>query len=111
MELSKNVDKGEALKRNRYRLHDGDLLRHLMAHPPKGKPFTVRGLADEAGVSPSKIQGLRSGGRSTMTGEEVLRITEALHTSPRALFHPVSMSMDMDADPITQQRSPGAPQP
>lgn len=101
VELSKNVDKRGIPVRKRYRLHDGDLLKHMMAYPPTGEPFTVRRLAEETGVSSSKIQGLRSGDRPSMTGEEVQRISTALNMKPRALFHPASTSMDMDKDPIT----------
>jgi hypothetical protein len=80
-----------------------------MAHPIEGEPFTVRRLAAEAGISPSKIQALRDGTRSTVSAVEAARIAGAVHFRPRALFHPVSMSRDMDKDPVTRREGTQCP--
>jgi hypothetical protein len=91
----------------RYRLHAGPLLRRLLDSPQGEEPGSVRELAKAAGLSKSKIQGLVDEDRSTVTDVEAVRVAEAYHLEPRALFHPVSMSMDMDTDPITRKETFG----
>jgi len=91
----------------RYRLHAGDLLRRLLDSPKSGEPGSVRELATRAGLSKSKVQALVDEDRPTVTGDEAERVAEAYHLQPRALFHPTSMSMDMDSDPITRKETPG----
>lgn len=91
----------------RYRLHAGDLLRRLLDSPKSGEPGSVRELATRAGLSKSKVQALVGEDRPTVTGDEAERVAEAYNLTPRALFHPTSMSMDMDEDPITRKETPG----
>lgn len=84
---------------SRYRLHDGDLLRRLIDRHRDGEPASVRELAAATGMSRSKIQALVGEDRPTVSGAEADRIAVAYALRRRALFHPVSMSMDMDALP------------
>lgn len=95
----------------RYRLHAGDLLRRLLDSPQDGEPGSVRELATRAGLSKSKVQALVDEDRPTVTGDEAERVAEAYHLKPRALFHPTSMSMDMDSDPLTRKENPGVDDP
>ncbi|MGW6420371.1 hypothetical protein [Streptomyces sp. NPDC055055] len=91
----------------RYRLHAGDLLRRLLDSPQADEPGSVRELAKAADLSKSKVQALVDEDRPTVTGDEAKRVADAYHLEPRALFHPASMSMDMDDDPITRKETPG----
>jgi plasmid maintenance system antidote protein VapI len=104
VEASRNVDKGRRTVATRYRLHAGDLLRRLLSSPRAGEPRSVRELAVRAGLSKSKIQALVNEDRPTVTGDEAKRLAGIYRLEPRALVHPVSMSMDMDDDPITATR-------
>ncbi|MEE1818009.1 hypothetical protein PUR59_23680 [Streptomyces sp. SP18ES09] len=91
----------------RYRLHAGDLLRRLLDSPKDGEPGSVRELAAQAGLSKSKVQALVDEDRPTVSGDEAKRVAEAYDLVPRALFHPMSTSMDMDSDPLTKKEIRG----
>jgi hypothetical protein len=69
----------------RLRLTSPALLRLLMTWAPGGG-VSVRGLADQAGVSKSKIQALLSETRVTVDVDTADRISAALHVHRGALF-------------------------
>lgn len=74
---------------DRYRVHDGSLLRRLMTCPEQGgTAYTVRSLAAETGLSFSKIQKLVTGDRPTVTEAEADSIASAVHICRRGLFAP-----------------------
>lgn len=86
----------------RLQLTDSSLLRGLMHWSPLGRPLTIRGLADQVGVSKSKIHALLSGERATVTPEVAERICAVLMVHERALFFlPLSTSMDVDRQEIS----------
>ena len=89
----------------RYRLHAGDLLRRLLDNHRDGEPGSVRELAAAIGMSKSKVDALVREVRPTLTGDEARRLAQAYGLPPRALFHPMSTSMDMDADPLTRKET------
>lgn len=97
---------------DRYRLHNGPLLRRLLDSHKDGEPATVRELAARTGLSRSKVQALVDEDRPTVTGAEALSLAGVYKLAPRALVHPASMSMDMDNDPVTRRDSTdGNPHP
>ncbi|MGW1183002.1 helix-turn-helix domain-containing protein [Streptomyces drozdowiczii] len=65
--------------------HSG-LLRALMRWAPRGRSLTIRELADEVGVSKSKVEALLSGERPTVTREIAERISHVLDVRQDALF-------------------------
>ncbi len=71
---------------DRLQLTDSELLRGLMRWAPKGRPLTIRELAEVAGASKSKIHALLSGQRTTVPPEVAGRITAALGVHEGALF-------------------------
>lgn len=74
---------------DRYRVHHGSLLRRLMDCPEQGgTAYTVRSLAAETGLSPSKIQKMVSEERPTVTEAEADSIASAVHICRRGLFAP-----------------------
>jgi plasmid maintenance system antidote protein VapI len=78
---------------DRYRLHDGELLRRLMKRPLEGGTVhTVRSLADATGLSYSKIQKLIKEERPDVDAPEADRIAEAVQSRRRALFSPTSFT-------------------
>ncbi|WNI15538.1 hypothetical protein [Actinacidiphila sp. ITFR-21] len=92
---------------DRYRLHDGPLLRRLMeCPPPGGQIHTVRSLAAATGLSYSKIQKLITEDRPTATLAEADRIARELRVRRKALFSP-SSSPSQDGD--TREETPDGP--
>ncbi|GGQ48522.1 hypothetical protein GCM10010496_08420 [Streptomyces asoensis] len=92
----------------RYRLHSGDLLRRLMDDHSADEPGSTRELAEAVGLSKSKVDALVHETRPTVSRAEARRVAQAYSLPPRALFHPVSMSMDMDSDPLTRKEASSA---
>ncbi|MEU3447194.1 helix-turn-helix transcriptional regulator [Streptomyces thermolilacinus] len=70
----------------RLHLTDGDLLRLLMRWAPAGRQITVRELAEQAGISKSKVSALLTGERVTVTPDVAARICRALDVRQDALF-------------------------
>ena len=88
---------------DRWRLHDGPLLKRLMHHPlPGGTRYTVRSLARETGLSYSKIQKLITEERPFVDGSAAERIAQAVQSRRKALFSPTRSPYedgDLKGDP------------
>ncbi|MCZ1009941.1 helix-turn-helix domain-containing protein [Streptomyces lydicus] len=70
----------------RLHLTDSELLRLLMHWAPLGRPLTIRELAEQVGISKSKVHALLSGERTTVTPEIARRICGELSVHEGALF-------------------------
>ena len=82
---------------DRYRLHDGALMKKLMARAPGGRSLHVRDLATRVGLSRSKVSGLLTGTRPQVDESTARRIAEELGVHTDALFDPpTSTSVDVD---------------
>lgn len=83
----------------RLHLTDAALLRGLMQWAPGGAPLDIRDLADQVGVSKSKIHALMSGSRPTATPQVAERICRALGVHQQALFfEPLSTPTGVDGE-------------
>lgn len=72
----------------RYSLRDPDLLRKIMETPGRGKPYTVRTLAEATGVSRSQVGRLVVGDRPSLEVTEAHAVAEALGVAILVLFAP-----------------------
>ena len=72
----------------RYVLRDVELLRKIMEHPGRGKPYSIRSLAYTAHVTKSKVERLVRGELDWLDVNEAHRIVEALGVTVLVLFIP-----------------------
>jgi hypothetical protein len=98
---------GQYVPDDRYRLHDGPLLKRLMKQPIEGGlVYTVRSLAERVGLSYSKIQKLVKEDRPTVSEDEADRIAKAVQANRKALFSPTPSPFE-DGD--TSEEEPRGP--
>jgi len=76
---------------------DPHVLRHLLAHPSRGTPWTIRSLARHVHTSPANLGHLCSGERTTLPGNLALSLSEAVGVPPQVLFMPW-LSTESDTD-------------
>lgn len=67
---------------------DAAVLRHVVTHPARRRPYTVRELAERVGVSRATVGHLLSGARSTVAGDTAAALAEAVGVPPQVLFTP-----------------------
>lgn len=72
----------------RYTLRNRQVLRHCIDHPGRGKPYSIRSLAETAGVNRSTIGHLASGERDDVDMDDAHSIAEALGVAVLILFMP-----------------------
>ena len=77
----------------RLRVLDPYVIKHVMAHPARGRAWSVRELAQVVGASPSLIGHLRSGERQTVDAETAQLVSLAVGCEVAVLF---------DASPSTK---------
>ncbi|MEE4545542.1 hypothetical protein V2S66_26690 [Streptomyces sp. V4-01] len=88
-----NADNGgrHDVRKDRYRLNDGQLLSRLMRCPDQGgQRHTLRSLAATTGVSKSKLDSMTHGKQMDVTGEQAGAIAEAVGVARGALFTPTA---------------------
>ena len=74
----------------RWTLRSIPLLRHYMEFPGRGKPFSVRSLAEESGVSQGVIEKLLTGRQPTADVDDATALSEAVGSAIFPLFAPPS---------------------
>ena len=67
---------------------DYHVLRHVLAHNPTGRSWTVRTLAETAHVGRALLGHLLTGTRGTLPRSTAQRIAEAIQCPPEVLFMP-----------------------
>jgi transcriptional regulator with XRE-family HTH domain len=72
----------------RYRLRDLELFKKIMEHPGRGKPYTVRDLAEVTGVSRSQIGRLLTGELDNLDVNDAHQVAEAFGVLVLVLFDP-----------------------
>lgn len=83
----------------RYTLRSKDVLRHVMQHPGRGTPYTVRSLAAAIGLSHHSLIGhLHSGVRSDCDRDVAHDIAEAVGVAVLVLFAPPASPQRTDPD-------------
>lgn len=74
----------------RWTLRSASVFKHYMQFPGRGRPFSVRTLAAEAGVDRNLIDKLRTGRQATVDVDEATALAEALGSTINPLFAPPS---------------------
>jgi len=82
----------------RYRLRDLATFKKIMGSPGRGTPFTVRDLAETAGVSRSQIGRLLTGDLKHLDVNDAHAVTEALGVAVLVLFMPPASPNEGHAD-------------
>jgi transcriptional regulator with XRE-family HTH domain len=72
----------------RYALRDLETFKKIMDCPGRGKPYTVRDLAEASGVSRSQIGRLLTGDLDNLDVNDAHAIAEALGVAVLVLFMP-----------------------
>lgn len=78
------------------RVIDPAIIRHVMSHPARGNPWSVRELAPVLGCSIGTLSQMQTGARATVQAELADRFSEAVGCETAVLFLPVA-STDSDA--------------
>lgn len=74
---------------------DPAAIRHVMAHPARRIPFTVRELAPKLGCSIGTLSHMRTGARATIPAQLAERFAEAVGVEVEVLFaFPLSRESD-----------------
>lgn len=76
---------------------DPVVIAHVMKHPARGRPWTLRELAPKLGCAPSTLSHMQTGARASFPLALVERFAEAVGVEMRVLFKP-AVSADSDAD-------------
>lgn len=81
------------------RIIDPAMIRHVMQHPARRIPWTIRELAPKLGCSIGTISHMRKGRRATIPAVLAERFAEAVGVETEVLFTPVvSGESDTRAD-------------
>ncbi|WP_030878802.1 hypothetical protein [Streptomyces sp. NRRL S-1868] len=96
--------------RSRYSLRDRALFQYVMRHPGRGAPYTVRSLAQAAGLSHHSLIGhLLSGARVDCDAETAHRIAEAVGVAVLVLFapspYPKQTEPDTKSHPLREEEN------
>lgn len=67
---------------------DAYVLRHVLAHPARGYPWTIRELAEQVGISHAALGFLHKATRDRVARDVAARIAEAVGVHPAVLFEP-----------------------
>lgn len=79
-------------------LLDPTRVREAMARPVRLVTHSTRSLADQVGMSHSKIHGLMTGKRPRLTEDEAEQIAEALNVKTADLLPSILTNMSMSDD-------------
>jgi hypothetical protein len=77
---------------------DAYVLRHVMAHPARGIPWTVRELSDQVEWHRVSLGHITSGARKSLPAAVANRIAEAVGCHPATLFTPWATTSSVDKD-------------
>jgi transcriptional regulator with XRE-family HTH domain len=72
------------------RVIDTDMIRHVMQHPARQKPWSVRELAPKLGCSIGTLSHMRTGARASIPAALAERFAEAVGVETGVLFTSVS---------------------
>jgi transcriptional regulator with XRE-family HTH domain len=72
----------------RWTLRSVQLLKHYMEFPGRGKPFSVRSLAEESGVGQGVIEKLLTGRQGNADVDDATALAEAVGSAIFPLFAP-----------------------
>lgn len=78
---------------------DPSVVRHVIKHPARGRPWTLRELAPALGCSPAMLSNMSTGSRATVPSELAVRFCEAVGVEVAVLFAPRS-STDSDTSAV-----------
>jgi len=96
----------------RYTLRDPEIFRWIMEHPGTGIPYSVRSLADAAGVTRGLVERLLNGTQRTADINSAHSLTEALGVTVLVLFAPSTSTKQDTVSPdhdTEEEESPSAP--
>ncbi|MFJ9633695.1 hypothetical protein ACIRU8_38985 [Streptomyces sp. NPDC101175] len=85
----------------RWTLRDITVFRHYMKFPGRGRPFSVRTLAEESGVSVGVIDKLITGKQDNVDVDDATALAEAVGSTIFPLFAPPA-----SPEPIRTSRTP-----
>lgn len=74
----------------RWTLRSIAIFKHYMEYPGRGRPFSVRSLADESGVSQGVIEKLLTGRQGNADVEDATALAETVGSAIFPLFAPPS---------------------
>jgi transcriptional regulator with XRE-family HTH domain len=74
----------------RYKLRDAHIFRWIMENPGRGKPYSIRALADASGVNRNTIEKLARGTQVSADVNDAHSLVEALGVGILVLFMPPS---------------------
>lgn len=78
------------------RVIDRYVIAHVLDHPARGRPWSLRDLASRLGCSHSTLGHLKSGERTTVDAELATRFAQAVGCQTAVLFMPVLSSESDD---------------
>lgn len=90
-------------RNRRWTLRSISVFRHYMEFPGRGKPFSVRSLAKEAGVGEGVVEKLLTGRQVTADVDDATALAEALGSAIFPLFAPPSSP---DLNQTSQSNAP-----
>lgn len=76
-------------------LRSAQIFRWIMENPGRGKPYSIRGLAEASGVSRNVVAKLASSGQDSADVNDAHALAEALGVAVLVLFMP-SASPELD---------------
>jgi hypothetical protein len=81
----------------RYTLRDRKIFRWIMDNPGRGKPYSIRNLAEATSVSRTQIGGLLSGSKIDLEMGDAHSVTQVLGVALLVLFAPSASQIQDDA--------------
>jgi transcriptional regulator with XRE-family HTH domain len=82
-------------------LRDPKIFRWIMENPGRGKPYSIRALADASGVNRNTVEKLAKGTQKSADVNDAHSLVEALGVSVLVLFMPPSSPEVDDPSPTT----------